>query len=85
MQPGKERELSHVPGESLSSALCLAWGMGWGHAEESGRETLSHNCYSSHCLSSTHHEPDALCIFSHFGMSVREARLCHCIQACRAS
>lgn len=47
---------------------------GWGqHAEESDREILSHNSYSSHYLLSAHHEPDAVCIVSHFSMSVREA------------
>lgn len=45
----------------------------------------SHNSYNSHCLLSTHREPDALCIFSHFSMSVREVRLCHCILVCSTS
>lgn len=46
---------------------------GGGQAEGSGRETLSHNSYNSHYLLSTHHEPDALCVFSLFSVSVREA------------
>ena len=68
----REREINHVPGESLSLTLCLV--QGWGEqAEENDRETLSHNSYNSYCLLSTHHEPDALCIFALFSMSVREA------------
>lgn len=72
IQEERERELSHVPGESLKPALCLA--QGWGqHAEESDREILSPNSYRSHYLLSAHHEPDAVCIASHFSLSVREA------------
>lgn len=56
------------------SARHCALPKGWGEqAEGSDRETLSHNSYNNHYLLSTHHEPDALYIFSLFSMSVREA------------
>lgn len=70
MQPGRE------------SAWPCPWGVtqpgivprpeGGGNMQRGVTGRPSHNGYNSHCLLSTHHEPDALCIFSHFSMSARE-------------
>lgn len=72
-QGERERERAAITLGSHSAGYC-ALPKGWGEqAEGSGRETLSHNSYNSHYLLSTHHEPDALCVFSLFSVSVREA------------